>query len=82
MYWLRKVIIFDLINRLIAKYLWWYRGGVQQIPVKFFFSKFRDVTTGAFGTNAVASTLSDLLTLLNPGGGVQIMPSIAPWIHL
>ena len=81
MYWPRKVIIFD--KSLIAKYFCWFQCGCATNPCEgLFLIKFRDVTTEASGTNAVAPKLSDTLTLFQPGGGVQILLTIAPWIHL
>ena len=37
----------------------------------------RDVTTGATGATEVAPKFSDTLTLSPPGGGGQILPTIA-----
>ena len=50
---------------------------------------FRDITTRATGTTEIAPKFSDTFTLLQPGGGGHILPTIPeiapiifPWIHL
>jgi hypothetical protein len=56
--------------------MYWLRKVIIfEQSLKVFLFKFRNVTTGTTGTNAVAPKLSDTLTIFQPGG--QILPTIA-----
>ena len=66
------------IHNLFSPFSAKVRASDKDIPVTYGdASKWRDVSTGASGTTSVASKFSVTLTLFKPGGGGQILPTIA-----